>query len=237
MAETVYTFPLDKQKFKTKQALYQHIEENYSHMVTEDMPPSRIYFNLKYNKTEGKCVMTGKPTKWNNATERYERFADENARKAYREMFKKRMKSKYGKTHILDDPEQQKKMLGNRKISLEYKWNDGRISVVNSKLELSFLNFLENTYRFNKDCLMEPPTIYYTIGKNTSSFYLPDFYIPSLNLIVEVKGTNPHYQNRDSYKEELKASATRSEGFNFIQINDENYIEFNSFFYNQVIKK
>jgi ABC-type transporter MlaC component len=65
--------------------------------------------------------MTGKPTKFNTTTGRYERFADERAREAYREMFKKRMKQKYGKVHLLDEPDQQKKMLSNRSISSEYK--------------------------------------------------------------------------------------------------------------------
>ena len=41
--------------------------------------------------------MSGKPTKFNLVTCRYERFADEADRQAYREMFKKRMKQVYGK--------------------------------------------------------------------------------------------------------------------------------------------
>lgn len=232
---TKFIFPLDKKSFATKGALYAHIEENYRNLLSESMPPARLYFNLKYNKTVGKCVMTGQPTNWNPVTEKYERFASEKARLAYREMFKERMKAKYGKTHILDDPEQQKKMLNNRSISIDYKWNDGEITKVNSKLEEKFLAFIESTYRFTKGCLEEPPTIYYKLDHGTSSFYLPDFYIPTLNLIVEIKGSNPHYQERDSYKELLKAKSTREEGFNFIQINDENYIEFNKFFMENVL--
>ena len=232
---TKFIFPLDRKSFATKGALYAHIEENYSNMLKEGMSPARLYFNLKYNKTVGKCVMTGKPTEWNDVTERYERFADEKARLAYREMFKERMKAKYGKTHILDEPEQQKKMLGNRSISIDYKWNNGDITRVNSKLEEKFLEFIESTYRFNSKCFDEPPTIYYKLDQGVSAFYLPDFYVPTLNLIIEIKGSNPHYQERDSHKEALKAKYTKSEGFNFIQINDENYIEFNKFFIENVL--
>ena len=235
MSNKIFIFPLDKAKFNTKGAMYSYIEETYPQMLSESMPPSRLYFNLKYKKTVGKCVMTGRPTEWNNVTERYDRFYDEKAREAYREMFKRRMLSKFGKYHILDNPEQQKKMLDNRGISIEYKWANGEITTVNSKLEEKFLLYLEATYKFNRHCFMEAPTIYYKLDNGTSTFYLPDFYIPSLNLIVEIKGSNPHYQERDSYKEKLKEQYTRGEGFNFVQINDENYLEFNTFFLNNVI--
>ena len=232
----MYEFPLDRKKFNSKGAMYAYIEENYSNMLSDDMPPSRLYFNLKYNKASGKCVMTGKPTVWNNITERYERFADEKAKQAYREMFKNRMMKRYGATHILNQPEQQKKMLDNRKISSDYKWSDGKTTRTNSKLEEKFLTFVESVYNFNADCFTEPPTIYYRLDQDTSAFYLPDFYIPSLNLIIEIKGSNPHYQERDSGKEALKAKFTKEEGFSFIQINDENYLEFNDYFRKNVLE-
>ena len=234
MSSKQFVFPLDKKKFSSKPLMYAYIEENYSNMLSEEISPARLYFNLKYNKTEGKSVISGKPTPWNEVTERYERFADEEERKQYRQLFRSRMIKKYGKDHILDEPEQQKLMLQNRSISKEYKWGNGETSVVNSLYEFDFLNFVEGIYHFNKSCFTEPPTIYYKDGDNMN-FYLPDFYIPSLNLIVEVKGSNGHYQNRDSYKEKLKASATIKEGFNFIQINDRNYTPFNIFFKKQVL--
>lgn len=231
----LFKFPLDQKKFKTKGELYNHIETHYPNLINDDMPPSRLYFNLKYGKTEGKSVISGKPTKWNNITERYERFVDDSEREQYRKMFKERMMQKYGKVHILDDPEQQKKMLSNRKISIDYKWNDGSISIVNSQYEYDFLNFIESSYQFNKDCFTEPPTIYYKLPNGNTSFYLPDFYIPSLNLIIEVKGTNNHYQTRDGYKEDIKAAATRKEGFEFLQLTDRMYISFNTFFKKHVL--
>lgn len=230
-----YTFPLDRKKFSTKGALYAHIEESFPNLINDDMPPSRLYFNLHYGKTTGKCVMTGKPTKWNTITERYERFADDKAKEAYRKMFKERMLRTYGKVHLLTDPEQQKKMLNNRSISDDYTWANGETTRTNSKLEGNFLLFLESTYKFNATCFMEPPTIYYKLDDSAAAFYLPDFYIPSLNLIVEVKGSNPHYQERDKGKEALKERYTKKEGFEFIQVNDENYLEFNDYFLRNVL--
>jgi len=231
----VFIFPLDKKKFSSKGYMYNYIEKTYPNLLSEDMPAARLYFNLKYNKKNGKSVISGLPTKWNNITERYERFANDAEKEQYREQFKQRMVKKYGKVHILDQPDQQIKMLANRNISKDYKWNDGSISTVNSQYEYDFLNFVESTYMFNKECFMEPPVIYYKLPDGKTSFYLPDFYIPSLNLIIEVKGSNKHYQNRDSYKEDIKAKATINEGFNFLQLTDKMYIAFNTFFKKNVL--
>ena len=230
-----FRFPLDGKKFDNKHSLYEHIERSYGNLLSDEMPASRLFFNLKYKKTNGRCVMTGKPTKWNNTTERYERFADEKAADAYREMFKKRMLSKYGKTHILNEPEQQKKMLDNRKITTDYKWEDGSVSRVTSKYERDFLEMLESTYGFTQQALSEPPTLYYSLSKDQTAFYLPDFYIPSMNLIIEIKGSNPHYQQRDSHKENLKGSSATKDGFEFLQINDMNYLEFHRYFLENVL--
>lgn len=233
---TTYTFPLDRKQFRSKALMYEYIETKYPQLLSEGMPASRLYFNLKYKKTEGKCVITGKPTRWNPVTERYERFFDENAKTEYVKQFQERMKRKYGAVHLLDSPEQQRKMLESRKITVGYTWNNGDVSKATGNYELDFLRYIESRYCFTKDMLGEPPTIYYKDG-NKTAFYLPDFYIPSLNLIIEIKGSNRHYQDRDSYKESLKHKATIKEGFAFIQIQDNHYSEFNRFFKEQVLDK
>lgn len=230
-----FTFPLDRSKFTSKPLMFQYIEDKYPELLSDEMSPSRLYFNLKYNKTHGTCVMSGKPTQWNEITQRYERFAGEKERLAYREMFKRRMIGKYGKEHILDEPEQQKKMLDNRGISQEYTFSNGSIWKVNSQYEINFLSFVDSSYCFTADCFSEPPTIYYKIDKDVH-FYLPDFYIPSLNLIIEVKGSNPHYQQRDAFKEKLKAEATKKEGFDFLQVNDNIFMKFNGYFKTNVLE-
>ena len=69
-----------------------------------------------------KCIICKKETQWNEATERYERLCSDACKKKYRQLFRDRMK-KSGKDpdKFLNDPEQQKKMLANRKISGEYE--------------------------------------------------------------------------------------------------------------------
>ena len=231
-----YKFPLDGKKFSSKAMLFHHIEENYSHLLNEDITPARLYFNLKYKKTEGKCVMSGKPTLWNEKLQRYERFYSEVERTQYREQFKQRMVGKYGKVHLLDSPEKQKEMLNSRSIGKDYIWYDKSITKVTGEYEYDFLYYLEHVYSFTSKMLTEPPTIYYK-DKEVLRFYIPDFYVPDLNLIIEVKGSNAHYQDRDEYKELLKKEATLKEGFNYIQINDRIYTPFNVYFKKEVIDK
>jgi hypothetical protein len=106
---------------------------------------------------------------------------------------------------------------------------------VTGTYEDHFLHFLESVYQFKAEYLAEPPTIFYKDETGKVRFYLPDFFIPSLNLIVEVKGSNEHYQQRDAHKEEMKREATLREGFEFVQIQDKFYSPFNIFFHDKVL--
>ena len=116
--------PFCKKSYIVVDALYGHMEKDHKDEL-HGLPAQQIEFNWrnKYalTKENGKCVMTGKATKFNIVTGRYERFADDHARKMYREYFRKNMIRRYGKDTILDEPDQQKKMLASRSISGEYK--------------------------------------------------------------------------------------------------------------------
>lgn len=236
------TYKYEGRTFLNKQSLYQYIQETKQDELTKlGWEPSRYWFYVKYGKKEGTSVISGKPTKWNPVTERYERF-NEDEREEYVRQFQERMKGKYGTTHLTKDPEHQKKMLAQRGIGTDYIWKDGTHTSVTGTYEYHFLHFIETVYNFKAAYLSDPPSIYY---KDTSSeadkdkvrFYLPDFFVPSLNLIVEVKGTNDHYQERDKYKEELKKKATEAEGFDFVQVNDKHYSSFNRYFIEKVVNR
>jgi hypothetical protein len=235
MKDKIYR--LDGKTFSSKNSLYDYIEGNYGEEIKRlgsGWDGARYWFFLRYGKVKGKSVISGKETPWNPVTERYERFADEAERQQYREEFKRRMISKYGKVDNADDPEHQKKMLANRSISQDYKWQDGSVTKVTGDYEAHFLHFLETVYGFKAEYLTEPPTFYYKDADQKTRFYLPDFYVPSLNLIIEIKGGNGHYQSRDEGLETLKANSVKEEGFNFVQINDKVYSPFNAFFLNAV---
>ena len=143
MSQQVLKCPLCHNKYYEKPQLYSHMRSDHQTELG-DMTPAQVYFNYKYHKTRGSCIICHKPTNWNESTERYERLCgDPGCRERYREMFRERMLKKYGKDTLLDDPEQQKRMLLNRKISGTYVWKNGYSHSYTGDYERDFLEFLE----------------------------------------------------------------------------------------------
>ena len=105
--------------------LVSHIEKKHIEEIPDDMTPSQYVYYLRTGKKNGMCVICKQPTGWNETTGKYNRFCNNpKCKEKYREIFKQRMINRYGKTTLLNDPEQQKKMLANRKISGIYRWRD-----------------------------------------------------------------------------------------------------------------
>lgn len=194
-----------------------------------DLSPANVYFNYRNNKTEGKCIICGKPTKFNEKTEKYERVHDGKCKEKYREQFKQRMQKKYGKTTLLNDPDMQNKMLQNRSISGKYHWTSGRglpTPYVGS-YEKDFLHFLDVQMEFHSNNVISPSNIAIPYKfANKDHFYMPDFYLPDFNLLVEIKGKNNHYQKRDEIKEKKKDEAAINSEYKYIKIVDKKYDEF-----------
>lgn len=85
------------------------------------------------------------------------------------------------------------------------------------------LDFLEKYYKKYPD-IQNGPTIKYKFNRR-NRIYFPDFYIPSLNLIVEIK--NSYLAKRDKTKILAKKKATITNGYNFIMITNKRYNKFN----------
>jgi len=210
--------------FLNKKKLLDHLDnEHYEQLNGKS--PSQIYFNYKYKKEGGSCVICGKPTKWSEVLQRYERFHSEECKNKYVDIFKKRMVKKYGKENILDEPAQQLKMLASRKISGIYISESKYKHSYTGTYEKKFLEFLDIFMKFPPNEVITPsPQIFYYKVENKKKFYIPDFFFPSLNLIVEIKSfENKHYRERDKYLEELKEKAVLKENVNFLVINDNKF--------------
>ena len=149
------------------------------------------------------------------------------------------MVGKYGKTTLLNDPDHQRKMLSHRKISGVYRWSDNpniEISYTGS-YELDFLKFLDIAMDFDGEDVIGPsPHTYYYIYEGKKHFYFPDFFIPSLNLEVEIKdgGDNPNTHHKivevDKVKEKLKDEVITKNGtFSYIKIVNKEYRKFFTF--------
>ena len=83
------------------------------------------------------------------------------------------------------------------------------------------LDFLEKCIDKFPD-IKRGPSIKYMISDKTK-VYFPDFFIPSLNLIIECKSTYFYQLHKDVNDEKKKA--TISNGFNYLMILDKNYTE------------
>jgi very-short-patch-repair endonuclease len=63
--------------------------------------------------------------------------------------------------------------------------------------------------------------------KDKEHYYIPDFFIPTLNLVIEIKSsTNNHYRLRDIEQEKEKDRVLEKSKYNYIKIFDKDYSEF-----------
>lgn len=224
--------PLCDDNFISIDGLQEHVEEDHIDEIPEDYSPMRYLYYLRTGKTHGSCIVCHKDTEWNETTNKYHRFCkNPKCKEKYVETFQKRMIGKYGKTTLLNDPNQQRKMLANRKISGEYKWSDGSIKTYTGTYELDFLKFLDLLLQYDSDDIMTPsPHTYYYIYENEKKFYIPDMYIASLNLEIEIKdgGNNenkhPKIQAVDKVKEKLKDDVMKSiKDVDYLKITNKEY--------------
>ena len=238
MGKTIYICKICKEKYSTIEGLYAHLEKEHADAIPEDMCVEQFYYFLKTGKEHGKCVQCGKPTVWNDKTKKYKRFCeDPNCIEEYKQIVRSRMIGKYGKVNLLDDPNQQRKMLMNRSISGVYNFNGKNIQYVGS-YELDFLKTMDIFLDWDpNDIIMPSPHNYYYMYNGEKKFYIPDVFIPSLGLEIEIKdgGDNPNMHHKiqdvDKEKERLKDEVMRTQKlFHYIKITNKNYYNLFDFF-------
>jgi hypothetical protein len=226
----LYTCPFCKRRYLNKDALYIHMDKNH-HDDLNGLSAKQVYFNYsnKYALTKGfgRSVISGKPTKFNEITGRYERFLPEE-KDAYREYFIANMK-KAGKEDIMKDMDHQKEMLAARGISGSYKWSDGTVFTYTGSYEKKFLEYLDTFLNWPSSDLMAPaPQLFsYIDSDGVEHEHIPDFYISSLNLIINIKGgSNQGYRLRDIDIEKREDAAIEKSSFNYIKLYDTNFADF-----------
>lgn len=224
--------PFCNRIYVAKIGLYNHMEnEHYDELC--GLPAAQVAFNYrnkyKLTKGNGKSVVYGLPTKWNPVTERYERFANDDEKKAFREMCLQRMIKVYGKESLMNDPEHQKKMLANRSISGNFEWPNGEVSSYTGSFERAFLEHLSDCYEWAnaKDVISPAPMIIDYKYNNTAKIHIPDFYISSLNLIINIKSkNNKGYRLAQIDREIAEDMAIKNTTYNYIKIYDNDFREF-----------
>jgi len=176
-------------------------------------------------------------TEWNEQTGKYNRLCKEPAcKKKAGEIAEANLKKKTGKTRKerMSDPEVQREMLKNRANAGTYTFRDAKSTIgYMCSFEFDFLEFYDKEFEGNPVDIVECPVVFEYFFEKEKHFYIPDFYILSLNLIIEIKdggddpNNHPKIQAVDKPKEKLKEEAVIHNGqYNYIKITNKDYENF-----------
>ena len=227
------------QRFLVFDELVKHASKYHKDLVGDE----DIYKYLYEKRNPGPyiCPICNKnPRPWDPVKRKYKRICDspECAKKS-REIFRKNMKKVYGTDNLLKDPEHQAKMMANRHISGKFKFPDGVEITYVGNYELDFLRYLVDKYKFDSTDIVECPRElyiqYYDIYTEKERWYIPDFFLPKFDLVVEIKDGSK-YPKDSKQKSLLKDKAViKEDKFNYIKIVDKDYTDFDNFI-NMVIE-
>lgn len=229
--------PFCEKIFNDKHKYCKHIAMIHNDQIPEQYEPLEYAYSLLVHKDPGRlCVICRKnPVHFNQETLKYERFCgDPKCKEEYAyNIAKRRMVNKYGSEHLLDDADTQRKMIHNHPNATDFKWDDKHVFRVIGSYEIDFLKKLQELDWSPADIIAPSPNNYYYRWKDGSiHLYIPDFYIPSLCLEVEIKeGTNQHprmehAREMEHLKDAYMAVDSRKNGIHYIKIVDKNYDEF-----------
>lgn len=214
----------------TRQALVDHISQEHEELIPKGYTASRVVFNKINKKENGSCIICKKNTKWNEPANRYDRICSDACTKVYKnDVINKRMLDKYGKIHLLNDPEQQKKMLEGRKISGKHKFKDGGIKSYVGSYEKNLLEFMDKVLEIpSKDILTPGPIFYYEFKGEKLAWITDMLYIP-FNLVFDVKdggknkNTHPDMKEYRDKQIEKEKAIVQSKQYNYIRLTDNNF--------------
>ena len=222
--------------FKDKQKYCHHIAEKHNDQIPEECEGLEFAYSLLVHKPVGRlCVMCHKNNvHFNPDALKYERIcSDPKCKEEYVKMVKGRMVKVYGKEHLLNEAEMQRKMIFNHANAQDYVWDDTHKFRVIGSYEIDFLDELKRLGWSPSDVIAPSPNNYWYKWKDgTEHLYIPDFFIPSLSLEVEIKesdNTHPrmeHSREIEHLKDERMAREMKKTSINYIKIVDKKYDEF-----------
>lgn len=216
--------PCCTRTFKKSDSWCNHMTTKHPEEIPEGFSPMRYLYGIITGKYKGECMYCNGETEWNEAAGKYGRLCGST-----------QCRDKYAKDHQLLSPEKQRAMLANRKISSVYTY-DGIDIAYTGTYELKFLQFMQNVLNWPASDILSPsPNTYYYEYQNPddpyhegTKFYIPDFYIPSLNLEIEIKDhstTHPKFLKIDRIKEACKDKKMEqvSGKVNYFKISDNKF--------------
>ena len=225
--------------FAHKKDVVTHIEKVHSDELMRDGldAAQAHYLSTHASLTDTKCQCgCGRSTEWNPKTGKpYKVSSDPHCRERLRKIAQANlMKARGVDQHtLMSDMNHQREMQKNRKIAGKYTFtSDGGAIEYMGQLELNWLKFCDTILDLPSRCIQDSPQnfTYYDPKTQTTRTYMPDFYLPDYNLIVEIKdggnhpNGNPKFNEETKYKVALKDEAMKNQtDFNYIRISGTNY--------------
>ena len=164
--------PFCPKMFTDKHRFCNHIRMKHNDQVPTDCEPLEWAYSLLVGKPVGRvCVQCRKnPVHFNQDTLKYERLCDDPAcKEAYVKMVKDRMVHVYGKEHLLNEADMQRRMIFNHKQARDFVWDDKHKFRIIGSYEEDFLNHLKSLDWSPNDVICPSPNNYWYKWKNTGS--------------------------------------------------------------------
>lgn len=224
-----YNCPHCDAKYSSLSGWNAHIEKKHPETIPEGYTTSQYFYYVLTGKSSGVCPICKGNTPWNDKSLKYCRMCgSDECRKETARIADERNMRVFGKAKVIDDPDFQIKMLKNRKISGTYTFEDeGNVDYVGS-YEKDFLQMMDQFMEWNSADILGPsPNIYTYIYEGKEHFYIPDYFITTLGIEVEIKSqTNMHHkiQAVDKVKEAAKDKVmAKDKSITYLKLNDKNY--------------
>jgi hypothetical protein len=229
--------PFCQRIFNDKHKYCSHIAMVHNDQIPEEYEALEYAYSLLVHKDIGRlCTVCRKNNvHFNQETLKYERIcSDPNCKKEYAyNVAKQRMINKYGKAHLLDDADKQREMIFNHPQAKDFVWDEKHKFRVIGTYEFDFLTKLKSLDWSPADIIAPSPNnYYYRWADGSVHLYIPDFYIPSLALEVEIKESDnghsrmEHAREMEHLKDAYMAAESRKNGIHYLKIVDKKYDEF-----------
>ena len=228
--------PFCSKIFNDKHKYCDHIASKHNDQIPEDQEPLEFAYSLLVHKPTGRlCVICRKnPVRFNDETLKYDRLCDSpQCKDEYVKLMKSRMVKVHGQEHLLNDAEMQRKMIYNHHNAKDFVWDaDHKFRIIGT-YEEDFLRKLKSIGWSPNDVIAPSPNNYWYRWKDgTTHLYIPDFYIPSLSLEVEIKESDnkhprmEHEREMEALKDKRLQDEEKKTNIHYIKIVDKNYDEF-----------
>lgn len=212
--------------------LIEHVDKKHQEFIPEGYTAARAVFDYINKKNYGTCMICKKKIyDWNDKVNRYRNLCqDPKCRAEVRRIALDRHIKVYNKPTLLNDPEQQEKMLANRRISGTYIFSDGGKMTYTGKYERNALEFMDKVLNIpSKDIQAPGPVLEYEYKGEVHKWITDIYYIPA-NLLIEVKdgGSNPNNRTMTAYREKQVAKEvmiTDAGKFNYVRLTNNNFAQ------------